>query len=99
MPRDFAARKDKNHSLIVQFLQISGYLVVETYRQGDGCPDIFVLSKAKKWVAFEIKTKRGRLSPAEKDLFDRVGMGPYYVVTEPEQAAELMQHYDNPFLV
>lgn len=94
MPRDFAARKDSNHNDIVKDLQDCGYFVVETYRQGDGCPDCFVLSKAKRWVAFEIKYKRGRLSPAEKELFSRVDGGPLFIVKYSEQALEIMQHYD-----
>ena len=97
MPRDFAARIDSNHRVIVEYLQAHGYVVVESYRQGDGCPDCFVLSKSSppRWVAFEIKTKAGKLSPLEADLFDRCGVGaPLFTVTTPEDAVEIMVGYD-----
>lgn len=98
MPRDFAARKDANHSIIVEMLQWHGYIVVETYRSGFGAPDFFCLSKAKRWVAFEVKSEKGgKLSKLEADLFDRCGVGaPLFVVRTPEGALELMAHFDNP---
>ena len=98
MPRDFGARVDSNHRLIVDFLQVHQYVVVESYRQGDGCPDCFVLSKSTppRWVAMEIKTKVGKLSPLEADLFDRCGVGaPLFTVTTPEDAVTIMGAYDD----
>ena len=97
MPRDFAARVDSNHRLIVEFLQLHQYVVCDTSRSAFGVPDIFVLSKSTppRWVAFEIKTAKGKLSPLEADLFDRCGVGaPLFTVTTPEQAVEVMQTYD-----
>lgn len=95
VPKEFGARVDNNHRLIIEYLQVHGYIVVETYRQGFGCPDLFCMSKSQHWVAFEIKSKHGKLSPLERDLFDRCGEGaPLFTVTTPEQAVEIMEAYD-----
>lgn len=93
-PKTFAARVDANHAEIRDALRQCGYLLIDAYRQGDGCPDMFVLSKSRRWVAFEIKSPGGKLTPAEEELFKRVGHGPLYTVTSPEQAIELMEFYD-----
>jgi len=97
MPRDFAARKDANHSVIVEMLQWNGYVVVETFRAGFGAPDFFCLSKSRRWVAFEVKSEKGgKLSKLEADLFDRCIGAPLFVVRTPEGALEIMAHYDKP---
>lgn len=97
-PRDFAARKDTNHNEITAALDDAGYIVVDTYRQGDGCPDCFVLSKSRIWVAMEIKSGFGGLTRMETELFNRVGAGPLYTIPTPEAALQIMAHYDNKTL-
>ena len=89
-----AARVDACHAEIREALRNCGYVVQDTFRQGSGCPDMFVLSKSKHWVAFEVKSPGGKLTDDEAELFDKVHHGPLYTVTSVEQAIELMNFYD-----
>jgi len=89
-----AARVDACHAEIREALRKCGYVVLDTFRAGFGVPDMFVLSKSKRWVAFEVKSPGGVLTDDEAELFDKVQPGPLYTVTSVEQALELMNFYD-----
>jgi hypothetical protein len=97
MPNYAFAKVDANHKEIREIVRAAGYVWIDTYRQGDGCPDAFVLSKSKRWIAFEIKSDGGGLTDAEAKMFDYVGPGaPLYTVTCYEAALEILAFYDIP---
>ena len=91
MTKAFAARVDSNHAEIRDGLRACGYIVCDCFRAGFGVPDLFVLSKSKHWIGFEVKIPGGKLSPKEAELFDQVSPGPLYTVTSLEQALEYVE--------
>ena len=93
MPNYAYARTDTTHKAIRAACRKAGYFWQDTYRQGDGCPDAFVLSKSGRWIALEIKSPGGTLTEAEEKVFDQV-RGPLYMVTSAEQTLEILAGYD-----
>ena len=93
-PKAFGARIDANHPEIRDALRKAGYIVCDTFRAGFGVPDMFVLSKSKHWIGFEIKVPGEKLTKKEAELFDQVCPGPLYTVTTAEQALVLLDEYD-----
>jgi hypothetical protein len=95
MTPTYAARKDANHQEIVSALKLAGYRVVDTSRAGFGAPDLFVLSKAQRFVALEVKSTSGGLTDDEQRMFDYIGSGaPLFTVKCVEAALEAMARYD-----
>lgn len=94
MPNYAYSKVDANHAEIRAAARAAGYYWQDTYRQGDGCPDAFVLSKSRRWIALEIKSGDNKLTRAERELFDTVGAGPLYMVGSVEGALELLEFYD-----
>lgn len=62
-------RVDSVHAGIRAAARAAGYGWIDTYRQGDGCPDAFVLSRGGRWLALEIKSHGGKLTDAELHLW------------------------------
>ena len=94
LPNYKFAKVDANHAEIREAVRTAGYLWQDTFRQGDGCPDAFVLSKSKRWVALEIKSGDNELTKKERELFDTIGAGPLYTVGSVEGALEILALYD-----
>jgi hypothetical protein len=88
------ARVDLNHAEIRRIVRKAGYVWVDSFRAGLGVPDAFVISKSGRWVAFEVKSEDGELTPAEQILFDSVGNAPLFTVTSAEGALEILAFYD-----
>jgi hypothetical protein len=69
---------------------------VDTYRQGDGVPDAFCLSRSGHWVALEIKSPGGRLTRAEREFWDSLPeSAPAEIIYGIDQFYEVMYGYDN----
>ena len=94
MPNYAYSKVDANHPEIREAVRAAGYFWQDTYRHGDGCPDAFVLSKSKRWVALEIKSGDNELTKKERELFDMIGAGPLYTVGSVEGALEILALYD-----
>lgn len=95
MPNYAFAKVDSNHAALREALRKLGYHWQDTYRQGQGCPDAYVLSKSGRWVAFEVKSPGGELTEAERTAAARLPLGaPYYVVTSVDEALLAMAEYD-----
>lgn len=60
-----AARTDANHRELLDAAGALGAVVVETHQVGKGCPDAFVWTRHTGWLAIEIKTEGGTLTPAQ----------------------------------
>lgn len=85
-----AAKRDANEPAIIEGLEADGNLV-QPLEQGDGCPDILVLSRhTLEWVVMEIKNPAQwpsdrRLRPAQVTWFTKfngnmsAGVGPHTV--------------------
>jgi len=76
--------KDANHDEIVSILLDAGCSVLEAHETRYGCPDIFVGYKMDNYC-LEIKTKKGRLTKAQKKFQDG-WRGHYAIVRTPEEA-------------
>ena len=71
------AKKDANHNNIKLELESCGYTCIDTHRQSDGCPDMFVSGLHRRFnervgVMVEIKTEKGKLTSEEQKLFDKL---------------------------
>lgn len=75
-PRERSTEEADLVAGIVQALELTGWIVLRVGQwRADksgttaGCPDLFVWVPAKNgWTGIEVKTERGRLSPAQKRL-------------------------------
>jgi len=91
----YSARVDANHADIRDAARRTGYVWVDTYRQGDGAPDAFCLSRSGRWVALEIKSPGGKLTEKELALWAQFGDDtPAAVVYSVDQFLEIMHRYD-----
>lgn len=91
---NYRLKVDALQPLIREAAHKAGYKFIDTHRQGDGCPDCFVLSHSQRWVAFEIKSDSGALTKAERKLFDYVGEAPLYTVRSVDDFLEIMFFHD-----
>lgn len=88
----YAARTDGNHALIRLSARKCGYLVIDTFRAGQGAPDLLIATKSGVWLPVEIKEPGGRLTAKERTVADACANhgAPYLVVHSwDELAAEL----------
>ena len=83
MPR-WAARTDANQAEIVEALRAAGAVVLILSRVGQGCADLAVGKGGKVWF-MEVKTEKGKLTPAEKEFQD-MWQDNYVIVRTPEEA-------------
>ena len=96
-PVTYAAKVDANHPALRQMAARAGYVWIDTYRQGAGCPDAWICSKSGRWIPLEIKSPGKKLTDKERQVFEvcqRKG-APYEVVRSWEELAALMEHYDS----
>jgi hypothetical protein len=64
-----ASRVDGTHRELFDAARKLGFVVVETFQVGGGCPDGFVFLPAwQLWLAVEVKTDKGKLTPAQEKL-------------------------------
>lgn len=80
----WAAKVDANQAEIVAALRQAGASVLLLHRVGQGCPDIAVGYRGRTYF-MEIKTEKGRLTPAEAEFMSN-WQGRYVVVRTPEEA-------------
>ena len=79
---------DKNQKAIVAALRQRGVFVLDTHTLGNGAPDIFTCYRAE-WVPMEIKSGKGKLTPDERDWWNRVGLEPI-VIRDYDEALEVL---------
>ena len=75
----YANRTDKNQAEIVALFRELGYSVQPLNAQKSGVPDLLV-AKDETFLV-EVKTKKGRLTPAQKK-FHAKWLGKIYIVKE-----------------
>lgn len=84
----FARRTDIEHKTIRAGLQsIPGMRVVDLSRLGEGTPDLLVWhALSGRWALLEIKSKYGKLTPAEEVFAEWWGEEHYAVVFSLDEA-------------
>lgn len=90
----FAAKKDKNHNHIKEGFQQAGYDTYDTHKQGEGFPDLLVLSRSHIPVLFEIKQYGERLTNSER-VFHRSYTGPLHVISTLDEGIMWITYYDD----
>jgi hypothetical protein len=83
----FARKKDSTHRAVVQAFKDAHWSVIETWRAPD-CPDFFAASNGRT-VAVEVKSKGGKLTPAQ-EKFRKTWTGEYYVVSTLDEAQQIL---------
>ncbi len=91
-----ASKVDNNHADIRNGLRTAGYRVHDTSSTGNGFPDLMVESKSVDpiFVLIEAKTKKGKLTSAQKDFHYKHRRGPLHVLRSLEAALLIMERYD-----
>lgn len=79
-----AAKVDNNHGEIRDALRERGFTVSDFSHIGGGFPDLGVFLDDRT-VLLEVKSKRGKLTPAQK-AFHALWKGPLYVVRSVVEA-------------
>ena len=74
-------KRDKNELELVAQLERLGYISWPI--SGAGLPDRLLLKRGV-WALAELKSKKGKLTPAQKDFFNiaRAARGPVYVLRD-----------------
>ena len=80
----WAAKTDSNQAEIVQALRDAYCSVLPLHRVGQGCPDLAIGRNGKIWF-LEVKTDKGKLTPAEEEFMNS-WRGHYAIVRTPEEA-------------
>ena len=83
MPR-YDAKVDKNQPEIVAALRAVGASVLHLHAVGRGCPDLAVGFRGVTYF-LEVKSDKGKLTPAEQEFFD-TWKGRAAIVRSPEEA-------------
>ena len=78
------AKTDANQPAIVQALRDAYCSVLPLHRLGQGCPDLAVGYQGRTYF-MEIKTDKGKLTPAEKEFMD-TWRGHYAIVRTVDEA-------------
>jgi len=94
----WAARTDGNQSDLIKELRKIGADVADTSRLGGGFPDLVVGYRGTNYL-IEVKDPKQKpsdrkLTPKEKDFFDRWGSGPCFVVETLDGFLELAKHHE-----
>ena len=84
-----AKRVDANHGEIRDGMRQRFVFVIDTHAVGDGFPDLVAWTPQRGWRLLEVKTARGRLSPAERKLHAE-SPGPIDVVRTLGEALRVM---------
>ena len=91
MPR-FARKKDGTHEAIANAFRQAGWSVIDTYRAPE-CPDFFA-AHGGRTVAVEVKSRGGKLTPAQERFRD-TWPGEYYVISTPAEALRILRGRDD----
>ena len=91
MPR-WDAKVDANQAEIVNMLRDIGASVLVLSRVGQGCPDLAVGFRGVTYF-LEVKTDKGKLTPAEQEFFDS-WEGRAAVVRSPDDALKAIGAID-----
>ncbi len=83
MPR-WAAKVDRNQVEIVSVLRQAGASVLVLSRVGQGCADLGIGFRGFTYF-LEVKTDKGKLTPAEQEFMD-TWRGHYAIVRTPDDA-------------
>lgn len=95
MSRSFH-RVDSVHSAIRAAARAASYGWIDTYRQGDGCPDAFCLSRRGRWLALEIKSPGGKLTDDELRLWALLPENaPWAIVSSFEELEKFLEALDD----
>ena len=84
-----AAKGDLNQRVIVEALRRVGASVIDLSAVGDGCPDLLVGYRGHTWLV-EVKSTRGKLTPAQKVTHAEWNGFPIAVVKTVEEALLLI---------
>lgn len=76
---------DLNHVAIMHALRDVGASVIDLSKVGSGCPDLLVGYRGHTWL-IEVKSTRGRLTPAQKTVHAEWNGFPIAVVKTVEEA-------------
>lgn len=88
-----AAKKDRNHTEIVDALRKAGCKVLDLGAVGNGCPDLLVKTQSEDLILLEVKD--GKRPPSERKLnpdqvkFKALWGGSVEVVTSVEEALDV----------
>ena len=86
----YAKRTDRNQAALVRDLRQLGMAVTVTHHIGHGIPDLIVTWRGvSRWV--EVKGPRGKLTPAERDMFPRIPGPPVIIARCAEDVVEAWQ--------
>ena len=80
----WAAKVDANQAEIVDALRQVGASVLVLSRVGQGCADLAAGIRGETFF-LEVKTDKGKLTPAEREFMDE-WRGHYAIVRTPEEA-------------
>ena len=84
-----AARVDVNQREVVEALRAFGRSVMLLHREGEGVPDLLV-GNGYDNILLEVKTKTGKLTPAQRKFFDS-WRGPKFVARSVEEALQFTE--------
>lgn len=80
-----AAKVDANQRVIVDALRRVGASVIDLSAVGDGCPDLLIGYRGQTWLV-EVKSTRGKLTPAQKVVHAEWHGFPIAVIKTVEEA-------------
>ena len=80
----WAAKVDANQAEIVEALRQVGASVLVLSRVGQGCADLAAGIRGETFF-LEVKSGKGKLTPAEQEFMDK-WRGHYAIVRTPEEA-------------
>jgi hypothetical protein len=83
-----AAKVDTTQKGIVDALRDCGCRVLHLHRVGHGCPDLAVFFR-NTWTFLEVKSKGGKLTPAQENWHSHFH-GAAFIVTTPEEALNVV---------
>lgn len=78
---------DHNQAEIVAALRDAGHQVVTLHGVGGGFPDLIVARGGRCWLV-EVKTRGGRLTPAQVKFFEQWQGPPIRIVRTVDEALE-----------
>ena len=89
----YAARVDDNHAIIRECIRRAGYQAYDTFRLGQGFPDLLVVSKSGIIGLLEVKSENGNLNANEREFWSAF-RGPKMIVRSPEDALAFLAWLD-----
>ncbi len=87
--RGHRGKIDANQKAISAIAQAHGWQVVSLAGVGDGCPDLLLWKDSQGFRLVEVKTARGKFTPAQEKFRARYSM-PVLTVRTEQEAADLL---------